>query len=150
MIRVAAILPILVGCAAGPLPVYWIDARAEPSFERIEDACNWWGLDCVEADDNDGALTVLLTDENAIEDAEPIGGKVFDHDLCSPVLWADDTKRDLEHEMGHVLGLGKKHSRHIENVMYAEDHGGIEKTSTEEQDTKVLHAAERLAACIGG
>jgi len=147
----AALLPLLaIGCTAGPLPIYWIDARTEPSFYRIEEACNWWGLDCYEADDNDGALTVFLTDENAVENAEPIGGKVFDRDPCSPVLWCDDNKHDLEHEMGHVLGLGKTHSSDIHNVMYAKDEGGVEKTSTEEQDTKVQRAADRLARCIGG
>jgi hypothetical protein len=147
--RLAPVL-LLVGCVAGPLPVLTIDARAEPSFDRIADACAWWGLDCVEADDNEGALTVFLTDERAFENDEPVGGKVFDRSACSPVLWADAGKHDLEHEMGHVLGLGKKHSSDVGNVMYAEDDGSVEKTSTDEQDDKVQNAAERLARCRGG
>jgi hypothetical protein len=150
MSKAYLVLLLVCGCTAGPLPIFWIDARAEPTFDRIEDACDWWGINCYEADDNEGALTVLLTDERAVVDDEPIGGRVFDRDPCSPVLWTDDGKHDLEHEMGHVLGLGKKHSSHIENVMYGKDEGGVEKTSTEEQDTRVERAAHRVASCVGG
>lgn len=137
----------MLSACGGPVPVYWIDSRAEPDFATVEDACGYWGLDCFEADESKGALTVWVSEHGAFDESadESIGGRRFDKDPCGPMVWATDDALDLEHEIGHAFGL--KHRDDSGNVMHA-DGGGTD--ATDWQHNRVHTRANFLADCVGG
>lgn len=145
MIRLALLALALHGCT-GTLPVMLI-SQVDDGEERVLDACSFWSLDCVLVDDHHGALTVLLTDNNATsaEDGE-VGGSTFDDALCSPVVWAVDDGLALEHEVGHVAGL--RHVDDVGNVMTADM--PFIASATEDQMAAVERRADSLSRCIGG
>ena len=147
LITLALLLP--TACDAPRVPVVHLDQTdGEAPFERVEEACAFWGLDCYEADDEDGALTIMLGDRCAHDQRhgdEPLCGEVFDEDPCSPMLFAAYWDMALEHEIGHVFGL--KHSDDEANVMFW--FGAMGTESSEQQERRVQRRARALAACPG-
>lgn len=145
MIRLALLALALHGCT-GALPVMLI-SQVDDGEDRVLSAGDFWGIDVTLVDDHHGALTVLLTDNNATsaEDGE-IGGSTFDDSLCSPVIWSVDDGLALEHEIGHFGGLG--HVDDVGNVM-APDMPFVAE-ATDGQRDRVQRRVALLADCWGG
>lgn len=142
-------LALLAGCGQ-PVSVFWIDAREKPDFQTIVEACAWWGLDCEETDNDEGALTILVTDlgSGVAPDAEgkTIQGAIFDKQWCGPAIWGTDQPGVLEHEIGHAFGL--KHRDDPGNIMHRSD-PAIDLDVTDWQWNKVHRCADFLANCVG-
>jgi hypothetical protein len=106
---VTRLLPLLLaGCTAGT-PVYLIDAREEADYaeawERVEEGCAFWGVECVEGT-RDSAVIVLLTDHrgHATGGRGPAG--ITKRDDCQPFVWVGEVESlAVEHELGHAFGL---------------------------------------------
>jgi hypothetical protein len=153
---------VLSACASGPVPVFWIDARPEDrepyiigeplpelgSFDRIDDACAFWGLDCFETDDDRGALTIILsTHGGPSSGGEYHCGETIAIDPCGPLIWTCDAPRVVEHEIGHAFKLS--HARSTKNIMQRDSDISGEETTDAQRD-RVLAAADRLSRCGGG
>jgi hypothetical protein len=144
-----ALLALLL-LSACDVPVFWIDARADTSeqgsFARIEEACEFWGLNCYETDDPQGALTIILSDHGGTADDELYHSGHTSDKACDPLVWATDDGFILEHETGHAFSLS--HRKNTDNVMFVDqDVAGSD--TTKWQVGRVQRAAARLAACIG-
>lgn len=155
MKRFILALALLPGCGM-MMPVYLIDARPadmldedEHPFDRINAACDFWGITCYDTDDERGALSVFLVHAWASTNQDDnIQGQSVDR-VCTPFVWADGSWSVpvVEHEIGHAIGE-LDHSDYWHNVMYKHtisDSAG----ATDDQRDSVQTGVDLLSACLG-
>lgn len=147
------LLPLLAACEedeitnrGGPvIPVFWVDARTDNqvlgSFDRIQDACDFWNLPCEDSDDHEEAVILILTDHGgASSDGTHKTGVAY-YDDCTPLLWSSDNGHSLEHEFGH--GFSLRHVDDQENVMFSNVSIGGNDTTFDQHVTVAEHAHDR-------
>jgi hypothetical protein len=116
-------------------------------FDRIDDACAFWDLDCFEVDETQDALTIILsTHGGPASDDEYHCGETVHVDPCGPLIWACEAPRVVEHEVGHAFTL--EHRRAQTNVMYRDTDVSGDDT-TDLQRERVQDAADQLSRCGG-
>lgn len=164
------LLPLLLALTAcGPVPVRLLDLRQGPGilgedaepFDRIEIACEHWGVDCVETGEGEGSLGVMLSngDGHLVGDEhDRVGGVSWGGSRCTLVVWAmddDECPWCLEHELGHAF------SRALGDAFQLQDidapgfvmHGivqGAGPETTDRQRRRVQQGADAIAGCPGG
>jgi hypothetical protein len=145
------LLPLLTAaCVEEPndrggdlIPIFWIDARTDTSelgsFDRIQEACNYWGLTCTDSDEHIDVVLLILTDHGgaATDETHKLGFAYYDP--CNPILWAADDDLVLEHEVGH--GFTLEHLNVLGNVMNETIEKGGD-YATLDQRLDVLDAAD--------
>jgi hypothetical protein len=134
MKRLILLSLVLPGCVGEPdlrgplpIPIFWVDARIDTSergsFDRIDEACKFWGLVCEDSDEHDDAITLVLTDYGGLasDDTHKLGYAFYDP--CEAVIWSFDDSVALEHELGHTFTL--QHVDTHDNVMFPSlEHAG--------------------------
>lgn len=99
-------LLLLAACDSEAVPVYLLDARdGTYDFTAVEEACDFWGVECVEEPDRSRAVLIIMTrgwSARTTEETKCAGLTV--ERGKAPTVWtgSDDA---LYHEMGHVFGL---------------------------------------------
>lgn len=152
---------VLTACAGGPVPVYWVDLRPEDRdpyqpgdtipelglFDRIADACAFWGLDCYETEDSERVLTIVLSTHGGPDSGDDyLCGETSHADPCAPLIFSCDHDRVLEHEIGHALGRLKHRPRDTDNVMHPNaDVSGYD--ASDVQIDRVQNGGDRLYRC---
>lgn len=137
-------LPLLLLSAAcgQPLAIKIRDTREDPDTDVILDACDVLEIECVEAQHSDGALTLILTDND--DSDTNVEGENFDRP-CRPVSWSSGSDPYiLAHEIGHAMGL--EHVDDPDRLMYTTA-GTL---TTHRELATVWRHVDRLAACAGG
>lgn len=132
------------GCAPSAVGLHVIDARASGQAS-VADACAILAVECVKSAEQEGAVSVILTDRGAADPdgSDWLAGKAFRR-ACRPVLWASDDVYVIAHELGHVLGLD--HVSDPDRLM-----APIPGTEVTAQELDIVERhADRLASCMGG
>ena len=80
---------------------------AGPDLEVLDQACEFWGIECYTAEYRGGAVLLILTDGPAWREG-PTGLEVTRglavEKSCNPVVWSEGSWRVVAHELGHALG----------------------------------------------
>lgn len=117
MRRLLLTLSMLVGCDAEGLPVYLVDARdGSYDFTAVEEACEFWGVTCVEHDNQDESIVVIMTRGWSGRTTEGTKCAGLTKESWIPMTWTGDDDA-IYHEMGHVLGLADLADGEGGNVM---------------------------------
>lgn len=102
-----------------PIPVFWVDGRTDDefgTFDRIEEACEYWSLLCVEDEDWTSSVMILLTDHGGLANDGTSKAGFTDYDDCTPTIWSAARGMTLEHEFGHAFTL--EHVGDDTNIMF--------------------------------
>jgi hypothetical protein len=145
MTRIA--LALLCSCTPGSAVAFrLVDTRSDDEADTLDDACEFWGIDCYETSSPNGAITLILTDRGApLGDGFVRNGLATHEHSCNPVVFSIGDAMTLAHELGHALGHMDDREDEA-NVMHEDPGPGV----TEKQRARVHRGAERLAVCVGG
>lgn len=154
MTRLALAL-ICCSCAHSDAVAFRVyDTRGDSGLEELEEACDFWSLDCYTTDASDGAVTLFLVERGAsVEGGRLLQGIATHYKGCAPNVLSIGHPGTIAHELGHALGwlpdIGDP-----DNVMCDEDQNREcirpGPRATKRQRKAVMVGVERLALCVGG